>query len=282
MVVIILKRGSQNAARRVPPIERSRRLNRIREESQQMDRQSTLIVTALVTCGMLSALSGCKTVPGSGTLVTESREVHEFDCVSLAGSGRLFITQNDQESLTIEAEDNIIPHITAEVKGRKLLLGLNRDSSFTAIRPTKPIIFTPTMKEIAGLELTGSGSIEAPSVETNRLDVNIAGSGEIAVGSLTAEEVRTEITGSGRCDIAGEAARESIEISGSGTYRAPDLESEATAVEISGSGSATVWTEEKLAVAITGTGNVDYYGDPTLVRSVTGSGKVRSLGARGE
>lgn len=247
-----------------------------------MNRYSTLSVAALVTIGMLSALNGCKGVPGSGTLVAESREVRDFDCVCLTGSGRLFITQSEQESLTIEAEDNIMPHIRAEVKGRRLFLGLERGASSRTIRPTKPIIFTLTMKDVAGLELTGSGSIEAPSIETDRLDVDITGSGEIAIGSLTAEELRTEISGSGRCDIAGDAARQSVEISGSGNYRTPDLESEATAVDISGSGSATVWTEEKLAVAITGSGNVDYYGDPTLVRSVTGSGKVRSLGTRGE
>ena len=40
--------------------------------------------------------------------------------VSLDGTGTVLVIQGNQESLTIEAEDNIIPHIVSSVKGNML------------------------------------------------------------------------------------------------------------------------------------------------------------------
>ncbi|KPJ53361.1 hypothetical protein AMJ39_04980 [candidate division TA06 bacterium DG_24] len=236
------------------------------------------IAIPLVAAAFL--IGGCKVISGSGTLVTESPDVSNFNKISLNGSGTVNLTQGERESLTIEAEDNIMPYIEAKVKNSQLVLGFRRAERGTAIRPTKPITYTLTMKEIVGLEVSGSGSIEAPSVATDRLGLAISGSGSITISSLRAEELHTDITGSGRCDVEGEVPRQVVAISGSGEYRGSELESQSTAVDVSGSGSARVWVRENLSVAVSGSGEVDYYGSPRVVTSVSGSGDVRRIGDR--
>ena len=73
-------------------------------------------------------LSACNAVRGSGDVVTETRAVSGFDQVSLSGQGELIVTQGDQESLEIEAEDNIIAVIETEVRGNTLYIGIKENT----------------------------------------------------------------------------------------------------------------------------------------------------------
>ncbi|MEM5775210.1 MAG: hypothetical protein AAGU05_09440, partial [Anaerolineaceae bacterium] len=49
--------------------------------------------------------------------------VSSFDAVLLSSIGDLTISQGDTESLTVEAEDNILPVLTQQVHGGQLGLG---------------------------------------------------------------------------------------------------------------------------------------------------------------
>src|SRR5262245_51971625 len=74
------------------------------------------------------ALSFASCVPslevgGSGNAITESRNVSDFNSVRLMGSGQLTIDVTGTESLTIKADDNLLPYLTSEVNGKQLTLG---------------------------------------------------------------------------------------------------------------------------------------------------------------
>jgi hypothetical protein len=90
-----------------------------------------LLVTAL---GIVS-LAACERVgrglPGSGTLKSEKRDVVGFTEVAISGEGELTLSQTGQESLTIEAEDNLLPLLTSTVAHGCLTLGTK-----AAIHPT--------------------------------------------------------------------------------------------------------------------------------------------------
>src|SRR5512134_3419247 len=49
--------------------------------------------------------------PGSGNVITQTREVGDFDKVSFSSFGELTIQQGESESLSIEAEDNVLAEI---------------------------------------------------------------------------------------------------------------------------------------------------------------------------
>jgi hypothetical protein len=53
---------------------------------------------------------------GSGNVITESRDVAGFNEIALGGIGTGIVTQGDEEALTIEAEDNLLPPIGSEVR----------------------------------------------------------------------------------------------------------------------------------------------------------------------
>ncbi len=214
---------------------------------------------------------------GTGEVITEERNVSGFDRVMVTGSGIADITQGDTESLVIEAEDKIMSSIESKVENGVLVLGQKLG---TSIRTTKPIKYTISMIDIAGLEITGSGAINSDIIDTSNISLGISGSGGINITELDGDSLDAEITGSGKASLSGDVADQVVEVGGSGEYQAADLHSATAVVTVGGSGGAIVWVDTTLDITITGSGEVTYYGEPILTQSVTGSGQVESLGER--
>jgi len=78
--------------------------------------------------------------------------------------------------------------------------------------------------------------------------------------------------------LTGQVEAQEIDLSGLGSYNAPDLESRAASVRISGAGNTVIWVLDTLDVTISGAGNVEYFGSPEVTRDVSGAGRVTSRG----
>jgi len=188
-------------------------------------------------------------VRGSGTVVTESRDVTSFDEIVVLGSGDVIVNVDGTESLTIEAEDNLMPLLTSNVRDGRLELG--SDGSFSA---TKGIIYRISAESLEGVEINGSGDVTAAQIDAASFDVTINGSGNV--------------------EPAGSSDELTVEINGSGDYKGEDLIAATGAVRVSGSGSALVNVTDSLDVDIAGSGDVAYMGDPTVTEDISGSGDV--------
>jgi hypothetical protein len=209
----------------------------------------------VIPCVFLALVAGCvlNGISGSGTIAEERRNVSGFSNISLSGAGRLLIEQTGAESLTIAADDNLLPHIKSEVHGSTLELG-NKD--FTRpVQPSKDITYKLTVKNIRRVDVSGSGSVDANGLQTERLDIAISGSGKV--------------TASGNADDL------EIRISGSGDYLGEGLKSKRADVDISGSGRAVIAVSEKLDADVSGSGSIQYIGEPRVQQHVSGSGSVR-------
>jgi hypothetical protein len=207
------------------------------------------VVLAMLTVMLLAA---CSITRGSGQITSESRQVSGFSKVELSGSGELTIEQTGTESLTISAEENLLPKLTSEVSGDTLVL---RSTSNAKIIPTQPIKYSLTVKDLSGLAVSGSGSVTMSKLATVALSTNISGSGAV--------------TASGTAD------QQDLKISGSGRYQAEQLTSKTVKVDMSGSGVASVHASDALDLHMSGSGTLTYTGDPKQVtQQISGSGKV--------
>jgi hypothetical protein len=207
------------------------------------------VVLAMLTVMLLAA---CSITRGSGQITSESRQVSGFSKVELSGSGELTIEQTGTESLTISAEENLLPKLTSEVSDDTLVL---RSTSNAKIIPTQPIKYSLTVKDLSGLAVSGSGSVTISKLATAALSTNISGSGAV--------------TASGTAD------QQDLKISGSGRYQAEQLTSKTVKVDMSGSGVASVHASDALDLHMSGSGTLTYTGDPKQVtQQISGSGKV--------
>ena len=247
-----------------------------RQKRTSMYTSIVTVIGVLVIGIFLIGAGRIDRIKGSGTLITESREVSNFDRIVLNGSGEVVITQGEEESLSVETDDNIMPYITTEIKRGTLYLGYDA-KKVKSLAPTR-LRFTLHLKNLVGLNISGSGEVTAASLATHGLDIEIDGSGDVQIDSLTAEKLEVRIDGSGTVKLAGEATGQNITINGSGKYLTGDLRSDTVKITINGSGDAVVWATTTLNAHINGSGSVEYYGSPTVDLSGSGSGKMKSLG----
>ncbi len=192
------------------------------------------------------------TINDSSNVTSESRDVSGFDEVELNGVGNLSIEQTGSESLTVEAEEDVLPKIRTEVEGDRLIIGPEPGSSIHTI---EPIDYTLTVDDLSALEVSGAGNVEAEGISTDELAVTVSGTVDV--------------------EISGRAGRQEVEISGSGDYRAEDLESREVKIAVGGSGSAIVNVSDELDAEVSGSGSVEYIGNPTVNQDVSGAGGVR-------
>jgi hypothetical protein len=183
---------------------------------------------------------------------SESRAVSGFSEVELKGVGNLFIQQTGSESLTVEAEEDILPKIRTEVDNNRLIVGPEPD---TSIDTTEPINYELRVNDLNALKVSGSGDVEAEDINTDEIAITISGTADVEM--------------SGRVDS------QNVEISGSGDYKVEDLESKEVKIDVGGSGSALINVSEELDAEVSGSGSVEYVGDPTVKQDVSGAGEVR-------
>ncbi len=233
-----------------------------------------LLAASLLLSGCHFNWSDGSGVKGSGNVVSQTRTVSGFDRVAVSGSGQLSIVQDNQESLTIETDDNLLPLIKSELSGGWLRIGPDHVN----LRPSKTIQYTLHLKNLREVQLSGALGATAPSINTDRLQFGISGSGNIHVDKLEADDLNVQVSGSGDISLVGHVKTQEIHISGSGTYSAADLQSENATISVSGSGDATVWARGALTGHVSGSGDVKYYGSPQVNSQVSGSGSVHGLG----
>ncbi len=187
----------------------------------------------------------------TANIVEESRDVSGFDEVEMRGIGNLTIEQTGSESLTVVAEEDVLPKLKTDVVNDRLIIG---PKPGTTVRTTEPINYNLTVENLNALAVSGSGDVEAEGIETDRLAVTIGGAGSVEVG--------------------GEADEQEIDISGSGDYRAEGLDSKVVKIGVSGAGAALIHASERLDANVSGAGSVEYVGDPTVEQDASGAGRV--------
>ena len=188
-------------------------------------------------------------VQGSGIVITEPRAVSGFEEIALEGTGELIVEVGGAESLTIEAEDNLLPLLTSEVAGSRLVL-----STSDPISPTLPITYRAVATTLEGVSISGSGDVVVSDLDCTVFEAAVSGSGTFVM--------------SGTCD------RLQLSISGSGDFDGEDLQLAEADVSINGSGDALLMVSDELRVSINGSGNVEYLGDPVTDLDINGSGSV--------
>ncbi|MEE8332099.1 MAG: DUF2807 domain-containing protein, partial [Acidimicrobiia bacterium] len=193
-----------------------------------MHTKASLAVAGLLVlgagCGDVTIGDGTR-IDGSGTIVTESREVSGFDAVRIFGSGAITIDVTGTESLSLTADDNLMDLLTTEVSGSTLDLSVERGNS---ISPSREVEYAITAQDLAELSIFGSADIKVTGADASEFEINISGSADI--------------------ELVGAAESLSIVISGSGDIDASALATKTGSVRISGSGDILVNATDELDI----------------------------------
>ncbi|QPC84600.1 DUF2807 domain-containing protein [Phototrophicus methaneseepsis] len=195
-----------------------------------------------------------ETIPGSGTVISETREAHDFSRIQVNLGAQLELTQSGEEGITIEADDNLLSYITTEVVNGQLIVSTPHN---TRISPSSVIQLHVGFDTLDALEINGSSDVVADDLDLDALTVTFSGSGS------------THFTGT--------VSQQTIIIKGQATINNLDLNSEDVAIDISGNGTIAVQVDETLDIKVAGMGNISYVGDPAVTKQVSGMANINPL-----
>ncbi|MHB1204134.1 MAG: GIN domain-containing protein [Rhodospirillaceae bacterium] len=187
----------------------------------------------------------------AATAAGQLRELPPFHAVSFSSSGDVDINVGKAQSVSIEANADLLARVTTEVRDGTLYIGRRNDNDDRV-----------------------SGRL-AVHISMPRLDaMKLSGSGAITLDGLTGGTTSVGISGSGNVHAKGHLDKLALTVSGSGNADLPDLTVEDASVKISGSGNIKVKATNTLEAQISGSGNVRYYGSPRVESRVSGSGSI--------
>jgi hypothetical protein len=224
-----------------------------------------LFLTACTAGGILNPIDG------NGKLQTEEREIADFSRIEFSGNGDLDIQISETSSLSISAEENLLPYLRTVVEGDTLRISTEDNVS---LDPNTRITYSISSTSLNAVSMSGMGNITIGTLETESLRVELSGAGNITITDLQAEAFYLQLSGTGLVTINGTATEQSIELSGAGNYEASNFATETTRVSLSGLGNTNLRVSESLEGSMSGLGNLSYFGSPRVTVDRSGLGNI--------
>jgi len=232
-----------------------------------MTRILTIILAAIIFCS-------CRSITGSGNIITQTRHLNQFDGVKCSGSIDIEVMNDNTQEVKVEADDNIMPYVITKVDNGMLDVHLKNNQMYHNIN-VKVYVSAPVL---ARLFVSGSGSLTSTNTlkDADRIEFKVSGSGDINA-SIDAPNIIADVSGSGTLKLQGRTKNFESSVSGSGDITCKDLLAENTNVTVSGSGNAHVFASVSLNAKVSGSGGIYYSGKPTSpVIHKSGSGSVQA------
>lgn len=202
-----------------------------------------ITLLGILLCIVVAA-SGCAQIPGTGN---QTPDISGVTNVALNGPGTLIIQQGNNESIKIEADDNLMSKISTTVSGNSLSISNLNSISNRAVK-----IYI-TLKDLNSLTTNGGGDSEVTDLNTDSLSVTLD---------------------NGKMTLSGDIDNLIATINGDGTITAKDLISQKATITINGEGKATLNIVNTLNAVVNGGGSIKYSGNPQVKQQVNGLGSI--------
>jgi hypothetical protein len=211
-----------------------------------------LALGLLISC-LPTVLTG-QNIKGNKNVISEERQVGEFQKIEAGGAFNVLISQGETTSVIVRTDENLMEHINTEVIGNTLKL-----SSKGLRNPTKldVVITNPhfTTLEVSGAaNLRSQGIIDEPTME-----ITASGASEVELNVKT-ENLKTEASGASYVKLTGTATVHTIEASGASEVNAKNLETSTTIADASGASDVSVGASDEVRRETSGAGSVSVAG----------------------
>lgn len=198
-----------------------------------------------------NTVSGC--VQGSGSLKEETRTLSDFHGLDVDGAFTVTVTGQKEQTVTLSADDNLLPLILTEV-----IDGTLRISTKKSVCTSQPMTVTISVDTLDHIASSGANSFKIDDLKSPTIKLNLSGTSNMS--------------------LSGQASELTAALEGASEIHATELKAEKAFISIGGAGAANVHASKVLHANITGVGNIRYTGHPPeVVRNITGWGDVSPL-----
>lgn len=240
-------------------------------------RKLSSALAPVVAMGMSALLSGCHNkadIPFQGEA---GKPLAELDLsgptpskLALLGPDTVRIEPGEKLAIKVEGDADQATHLRFTLKDGTL--GVLREKSGWQ-NTGGAVSVLVTMPAPISLTMAGSGKIIAAALARDAA-ISLAGSGDVETPKVDGDRLDISIGGSGTYRGAGHIGALNINIAGSGSANMPALKADKAEVSIVGPGDAQFASDGLVKASIMGPGSVRIKGRATCEVSAMGPGKL--------
>lgn len=237
-------------------------------------------------------------------LVAKAYDINNVSEVIVNGGGRLQVVQGDTESLSVEANKEVMDRVVVDLSGDKLTLsvkgsakGFNFFHWFDNNRDEATYILQ--LKKLEFLGVSGASHATLGSWSGKKLEVKASGAAEVTFNNLTLDDFFMELTGASNSRVqtftvgkakfelsgaanmdvkaAGQTKFLKVEASGASNFRGKLLSVVQADVDASGASNIELTATDFLKADASGASNIRYIGQPKLDSNASGASHVNAI-----
>ncbi len=226
----------------------------------------TFLLTLQTSCSY-----GFGGIKGNGNVVKQDRQIGSFSGLDVGGAFKVFLTQGDNESLVVEADENLLDIITTEVRGNTLVIKTTED-----IRDYEVLNIYLTFKEMDEMEISGACRLVGENkMKFGNLDLECSGASDVEL-KFSAQKLSLDFSGASQVELYGSAESVELDLSGASGFDGYDLEADIYNVDVSGASHAKIYVNKELSAEVSGAASLKYKGDPVIKEhDVSGAGSMK-------
>ncbi|MDQ2177737.1 head GIN domain-containing protein [Marinifilum sp. D714] len=204
---------------------------------------------------------------GNGNVKKQDREIGSFSAISSGSGIDVYLRQGDKESVTVEADENLLDLIVTRIKGDKLVI-----KTEDPIRRAKKLNVYVTFVNVNEISVSSGSDLESSHLlKFENLDISVS-SGADADLELQADDLTCSVSSGADANLSGTANSFYGKASSGSDLRAADLKAKVCRAKASSGGDVTVYASESIEASASSGGDVNYYGEPTKVNVSSSSG----------
>ena len=233
-----------------------------------MKKLSILFLCMAVTLSVSAQRT--KTIVAEGQIVTQERTATNFNGIDASSAINVYLTQGNDFSISVEAQENLHEYIRTEVQDNVLKVYTKVN-----IKKHKPMNVYVTMKEVKVLKCSSAGDIIGKDViKANEIDLETSSAGDIDI-EVTAKKIMVDCSSAGDIHLVGKADYLRASVSSAGDLKAIDLVVNEADVSASSAGSIYVNVTDRLNATSSSTGDIRYTGNPEVQKRTSSLGSVK-------
>lgn len=232
-----------------------------------------IIAISLLTFTALSCQIKLNRVNGNGNIVTEERNVQDFNRVKASAGLQVFLTKGTENKVVVEADENLMEVIETYVDGDLLKIGV--DGNIIRSSSKKVYVTYTTLNEVRAS--SGSHVIVRDELKSEDLTLD-ASSGAMLEASVFSKKLYLEASSGANVEVTGKTKELRSKASSSGYINAENVLSATCNARASSGGHIKVNVKDNLEAKASSGGQIDYYGNPNVKsESNNYSGDVRKM-----
>ncbi|TPV33960.1 DUF2807 domain-containing protein [Paucihalobacter ruber] len=230
-----------------------------------------MTVSAMLTLLFLSC-NFIQGVTGDGNVKTQEREVSSsFTGIHTSNGLDVILTQDDVESIKVQADENLHDIITTEVENGVLKISTTKNIGYAK---SKKVMVSfkdlETIKSTSGSDLRANGTLIFNSVDieaTSGCDVNL---------SIEAENLSGSATSGADLKLKGIATTINLKATSGADINTMNLSSKNAVVSVTSGADIKVNATQSIELSATSGGDIRYYGNPeNVIKSEAVSGSIK-------